>query len=98
MLIGKKMKKCSCGYCEEEFKSKTDKEKHKKDYPYGKCIELKGGDMEEPQIKKKVKKYKITITEQYFRFLDYKTASDKVKQLMDSGLWFINLDTELVEE
>ena len=41
-----------------------------------------------------MKTYKINIKAQNFDMEDYKKASEKVKQLMDVGLWYLELTEE----
>lgn len=37
------------------------------------------------------KKYKIVIHDQYYTYSDLEKARNKVKVLMDAGLWYLEL-------
>jgi hypothetical protein len=50
--------------------------------------------MKKKQIEeKKEEKYRITINSQHWDFNNYEEARAKAKQILDTGLWWIYLQT-----
>ena len=101
------MKRSKCLNCGNIFKSKTDKKKHKKEYPNGSCKDLKGGEKMETEKKierkspiQKVEKIIVPKEQAKIEWKKYcevlKKRKDKHLKIMKESMYFAKQGKALI--